>query len=442
MQLNNTAEKSMESKLEAHVIRKVTMRIIPFVMLLYFMSFLDRVNVGFAALSMNKAIGLTPAMFGFGGSLFHVGYLLFGIPSNLVLSKVGARVWIARVMVAWGIVSVAFVFVSGPTGFYVLRFLLGIAEAGFFPGIILYLGFWFPARQRAWAIALFMAAAPISGVIGSVLSGLLMEVPHVAGLSNWQWLFIAEGAPTVILGFLVLVVLADGPEKAAWLAPDERGWLMTRLASEHAEAHRNPSHVGGALRALADPRVLILGLVYMGVSTGSSTLALWGPTIIKQYGFPPLEIGILNGIPNIAAVIGMILWARHSDRTKERTWHVVIPCLIACSGMILGANLPTALGVVLALVLVNTGTGSAKPPLWAMPSLFLSGSAAAAGVAAINAIAGLGTSVGPFAIGWFKSHTGSYEGGLYVLAALLVISTLGPLLIRQSRPREVSRAQV
>jgi ACS family tartrate transporter-like MFS transporter len=432
----------MESELETQVIRKVTMRIIPFIMLLYFMNFLDRVNAGFAALSMNKAIGLTPAMFGFGGSLFAVGYFIFEVPSNLILSKVGARVWIARVMVTWGLVSVAFAFVSGPTSFYVLRFLLGVAEAGFFPGVILYLGFWFPTRQRAWATALFMAAAPISGVIGSPISGLLMEVPKFAGLSNWQWLFVAEGAPAIILGLLVLVMLTDGPEKATWLSPNERGWLMSRLASERAETHRNPTHVGGTLRALADPRVLMLALVYTGVSTGSYTLALWGPTIINQYGFPSLEVGILNGIPNVVAVLGMIAWARHSDRAKERTWHVAIPCLVACAGMILGANLPTALGVVLALLLVNTGTGSAKPPLWAMPSMFLSGSAAAAGLAAINAIGGLGSSVGPLAIGWFKSHTGSYQGGLYVLATLLMISAVGTLLIKQSRPREVSTAQV
>jgi ACS family tartrate transporter-like MFS transporter len=432
----------MESKFEAQLIRKVTVRIIPFIMLLYFVNFLDRVNAGFGALSMNKAIGLTPAMFGFGGSLFAVGYFIFEVPSNLILAKVGARVWITRVMVTWGLVSVAFAFVSGPTSFYVLRFLLGVAEAGFFPGVILYLGFWFPARQRAAATALFMAAAPISGVIGSPISGLLMELPHFAGLSNWQWLFIVEGVPSVILGLLVLVVLSDGPEKAAWLSPDERGWLMSRLAAERAETHRNPTHVDGTLRALADPRVLMFALIYTGVSTGSYTLALWGPTIIKQYGFPSLEIGILNGIPNIFAVIGMIAWARHSDRTKERTWHIAIPCLVACAGMILGANLPTALGVVLALILVNTGTGSAKPPLWAMPSMFLSGSAAAAGLAAINAIGGLASSVGPFAIGWFKGHTGSYQGGLYVLAALLVISAVGILLIRQSRPREAAPTQV
>ena len=432
----------MESKFEAQVIRKVTMRIVPFIMLLYFVNFLDRVNAGFAALSMNKAIGLTPEMFGFGGGLFAVGYFFFEVPSNLILMKVGARVWITRVMVTWGLVSVAFAFVSGPTSFYVLRLLLGIAEAGFFPGVILYLGLWFPARQRAAATALFMAAAPISGVIGSPISGLLMELPHFAGLSNWQWLFIAEGLPSVILGLLVLVVLADGPEKAAWLSPDERDWLVKRLELERAETHRNPTHVGNTLRALADPRVLILALIYMGLSTGSYTMALWGPMLIKQYGFPSLEVGILNGIPNVFAVIGMIAWARHSDRTTERTWHVVITCLVACAGMILGATLPTILGIVVALILVNTGTGSAKPPLWAMPSMFLSGSAAAAGLAAINAIGGLGSAIGPVTIGWFKSHTGSYEGGLYVLAGLLVISAVGTLLIRPSRPRETAPAQV
>jgi ACS family tartrate transporter-like MFS transporter len=379
-------------------------------------------------------------MFGVGGSLFAVGYFVFQVPSNLVLVKVGARVWIARVMIAWGLVSAAFAFVSGPTSFYILRFLLGIAEAGFFPGVILYLGFWFPARQRAAATALFMAAAPVSGVIGSPISGLLMELPHVAGLSNWQWLFIAEGVPTVILGFLVLAILSDGPRTAPWLSADERGWLVSRLAAEQAETHQHPRHISGGLRALRDPRVLLLALVYTGASAGSSTLALWGPTMIRQYGFSYLEVGFLNGFPNVVAVIGMIAWARHSDRTKERTWHVVLPCLVACGGMILGANLPTILGVMFALILVNTGTGSAKPPLWAMPSMFLSGSAAAAGLAAINAVGTFGASVGPLAVGWFKSHTGSYQGGFYVLAALLVISASGTLLVRRSRPREAVQA--
>ncbi len=430
----------MTSALEKQVIRKVTMRIMPFIMLLYFVNFLDRVNAGFAALSMNKAIGLSPEVFGFGGSLFAIGYFLFEVPSNLMLVKVGARVWIARVMITWGLVSAAFAFVTGPISYEVLRFLLGLAEAGFFPGIILYLGFWFPSRQRAAATALFMAAAPVSGVVGSLISGSLMELPHVAGLSNWQWLFIAEAVPAVILGFLVLKVLSDGPETAPWLAHEERDWLVSELAAEQAETHRHPRHVGGALRALLDVRVLLLAIVYTGVSAGSYTLALWGPTMIKQFGYSSLEVGVLNGLPNIVAVIGMIMWARRSDRTKERTWHVVLPCLVACGGMMLGANLPTILGVMVALILINTGTGSAKPPLWAMPSMFLSGSAAAAGLAVINGIGGLGGVIGPVALGWSKSHTGSYQDGLYVLATLLVLSAVCTLLVMQSRARRAVEA--
>ena len=430
----------MTSALEKQVIRKVTMRIMPFIMLLYFVNFLDRVNAGFAALSMNKAIGLSPEVFGFGGSLFAIGYFLFEVPSNLMLVKVGARVWIARVMITWGLVSAAFAFVTGPISYEVLRFLLGLAEAGFFPGIILYLSFWFPSRQRAAATALFMAAAPVSGVVGSLISGSLMELPHVAGLSNWQWLFIAEAVPAVILGFLVLKVLSDGPETAPWLADEERDWLVSELAAEQAETHRHPRHVGGALRALLDVRVLLLAIVYTGVSAGSYTLALWGPTMIKQFGYSSLEVGVLNGLPNIVAVIGMIMWARRSDRTKERTWHVVLPCLVACGGMMLGANLPTILGVMVALILINTGTGSAKPPLWAMPSMFLSGSAAAAGLAVINGIGGLGGVIGPVALGWSKSHTGNYQDGLYVLATLLVLSAVCTLLVRQSRARKAVEA--
>ena len=414
--------------LEARVLRKITWRILPFVMLLYLVSFLDRVNVGFAALTMNKAIGLTPAMFGFGSGIFFLGYFLFEVPSNLILHHVGARLWIARVMVSWGLVSLAFAFVTGPHSFYLLRFLLGVAEAGFFPGIILYLGLWFPARQRAAAIAAFMAAAPLSTAIGSPISGALMELPTMAGLGNWQWLFILEAIPAIVLGFAVLKMLTDRPEKAGWLSPEERGWLIAKLQSEAAMSGSQPGHAEGVWRALRDPRLLLLSLIYFGSSAGLYTLGIWMPLILRQFYFTSFKIGLLSALPSIVAVVAMIAWARHSDRTQERTWHVALPCVTGCLGLVWAAGAHTAVGVILALVIVSFGVNAAKPPLWTMPTTFLSGAGAAAGIAMINSIGNLGGLAGPFAIGWLKNRTGSYAGGLYAVAATLAISAVVTLL--------------
>jgi ACS family tartrate transporter-like MFS transporter len=426
----------MTTDLEARVSRKITLRILPFVMLLYFVSFLDRVNVGFAALTMNKAIGLSPTAFGFGGGIFFLGYFIFEVPSNLILHRVGARIWIARVMVTWGIVSAASAFVIGPNSFYVLRFLLGVAEAGFFPGIILYLSLWFPVRQRAVAAAWFMAAAPISTAIGSPISGAIMQMPSIAGLADWQLLYIIEAVPAIILGFVVLKYMTDAPAQAHWLQPDEREWLTATLK---AEAQANKSHAGhstGAWRALRDPRVLVLALIYFGTSAGLYTLGLWAPQIIRQFGFTSWETGLLNAIPSVIAVVGMIVWARHSDRKEERTWHVVIPCVAACLGFVLAGQAQTALWVVVALTVVNLGISAAKAPLWAMPTMFLSGAGAAAGIAMINAIGNVGGFVGPFAIGWIKDKTGSYAGGLYVVGATLAISAVLTVMLSRQKARQ------
>ena len=287
----------MISDLEARVSRKLMLRIIPFVMLLYFVSFLDRVNVGFAAMTMNKAIGLSPTAFGLGGGLFFIGYFLFEVPSNLILHKVGARLWIARVMVTWGIVSAASAFVIGPNTFYALRFVLGVAEAGFFPGIILYLSLWFPSRQRAVAAAWFMAAAPISTAIGSPLSGAIMQLPPMFGLADWQLLYILEAVPAVILGFVVLKYMTDTPSKAHWLQPDEREWLIAKLKAEADAKQSHAGHTAGALSALRDPRVLALALIYFGTSAGLYTLGLWAPLIIQQYGYGAFQTGLITGIP-------------------------------------------------------------------------------------------------------------------------------------------------
>jgi ACS family tartrate transporter-like MFS transporter len=422
----------MTNDLQGRVVRKLTWRILPFVMLLYFVSFLDRVNVGFAAITMNKDLGLTPTMFGLGGGIFFLGYFLCEVPSNLILNKVGARIWIARVMVTWGLVSAASAFVVGPNSFYLLRFLLGVAEAGFFPGIILYLSQWFPTRQRAVAAAAFMAAAPLSTAIGSPISGAIMQMPALAGLRDWQWLFIIEAIPAVILGLIVLRVLTDSPDKAKWLAADEKAWLIATLREESLGRESQAGHASGALNALRDSRVWVMSLIYFGTSAGLYTLGLWAPLIIRQFGFSALGTGALNAIPSVVAVLAMVLWARHSDRSGERTWHV-IPCVVAGVGLAWAGSTETALGVVLALVLVNVGISAAKAPLWAMPSTFLSGAGAAAGIAMINSIGNLGGFVGPFAIGWLKSVTGGYAAGLYVVAGSLAVSALLTLMIGRRR---------
>jgi MFS transporter, ACS family, tartrate transporter len=419
------------SSIEARVKRKLQLRILPFVMLLYLVSFLDRANLGFAAFSMNQAIGLTPAMFGLGAGLFFVGYIAFQVPSNLMMLRVGARRWIARVVVAWGIVSMASAFVIGPYSFYAMRLLLGVAEAGFFPGTLLYLSLWFPARQRAVAIAAFMAAAPLSTAVGSPISGALMELPRFAGLANWQWLYIIEALPAIVLGFLTLKMLTDRPEQAAWLSADECSWLVTTLAAERAASSAGRNGMATVWHVLRDPRVLVLALVYSGTSAGLYAIGFWAPLLIKQFGFSALTVGWLNALPSVVAVLGMVMWARHSDWTLERVWHVTIPCALGCAGLVWAGYAQAALAVILALAVASFGVNGAKPPLWAIPGVFLSGASAAAGIALINSLGNLGGFAGPLLIGWLKQHAGSYAYGLDAVGAMMALSAILMLTMRR-----------
>ncbi|PKH23629.1 MFS transporter [Enterobacterales bacterium CwR94] len=426
----------MVSNLETRVLRKITLRIVPFIMLLYFIAFLDRVNIGFAALSMNEDLGFSPTIFGLGAGIFFLGYFLFEVPSNLILHKVGARIWIARVMITWGLISGAMAFVQGTTSFYTLRFLLGVAEAGFFPGIILYLSYWFPAQRRAQVTAIFMAAAPLSTALGSPISGALLEMHGLWGYAGWQWMFVLEAIPAVILGVVVLFFLTDKPEKARWLDEEERTWLVTTMAVEQARKGVAQHH--SVWRGLLDVRVLALALVYFGTSAGLYTLGIWSPQIIKSFGLPSFQVGLLNAIPAVVAVVAMVWWARHSDRTNERTWHVIGACLLAAFGLWLAGNVSTLLAVILALTLVNIGISCSKPPLWSMPTLFLSGSAAAAGIATINSIGNLGGFVGPVVIGVIKEQTGSYTWGLWFVASLLALSALIVLFLSHNQKRSAN----
>jgi ACS family tartrate transporter-like MFS transporter len=420
----------MPSALENRVMRKVAFRVVPFIMLLYFIAYIDRVNIGFAALTMNKELGFSAAVFGFGAGIFFWGYFLLEVPSNIILDKVGARLWIARVMITWGLVSAAMAFVWDSTSFYVLRFLLGAAEAGFFPGIILYLSYWFPAHRRAAITSPFMAAVPLSVVLGSPLSSALLELNGIGGLKGWQWLFIIESVPAVICGIVVLFYMTDKPEKAKWLADDERAWQVEAMNAERAKKAATAHH--SIWRGLADVRVLALSLVYFGTSAGLYTLGIWAPQIIKGFGLTNLEVGFLNAIPPTVAVIAMYLWSWHSDRKNERTWHVVIACLVAAVGLALAGISTTVVTVITALTLVNVGINAAKPPLWSMPTLFLSGPAAAAGIATINSIGNLGGFAGPAMIGWIRDLTGSFLGGLYFVAGLLLVSAVLTLVVARS----------
>ena len=430
----------MDMDIEKRTLRKITWRIVPFIMILYLIAYIDRVNIGFAAITMKEDLGFTASILGFGAGIFFLGYFLFEVPSNIILHKVGARIWIARVMVTWGIIAGGMAFVESSTSFYVMRFLLGVAEAGFFPGIILYLSYWFPARNRAGVIALFMAAAPIATAIGSPISAALLEMHGIMGLAGWQWMFLIEAIPAVILGGVVFFYMTDRPEKAVWLKPDEREWLVKTMQAEDANKGGQQQH--SILRGLANPRVLALALIYFGTSAGLYTLGIWAPQIIKELGVSSMTVGLLNAIPPIISVVAMILWSRHSDKTNERTWHVALACLTAAVGLAIAASTGSMFGLIAALTIVNVGISCSKPPLWSMPTMFLSGAAAATGIATINSIGNLGGFAGPAMIGWVKDQTGSFAGGLYFVAGLLILSTVLTLVLSFTQKNKANSAEL
>jgi ACS family tartrate transporter-like MFS transporter len=415
--------------LEEQAIRKITWRLIPFLMLLYFVAFIDRINVGFAALTMNKELGLTSQVFGLGSGIFFLGYFVFEVPSTVILHRVGARFWIGRVMITWGIVSVAMAFTRGPTSFYVLRFLLGLAEAGFFPGIILYLSYWFPANHRSAVTAMFMAAAPAAGFIGSPISGALMQLNGLLGLRGWQWLFLVEGIPALVLGVITFRFLTDRPADAVWLTSDERNWLSQAILQEQAGIKDPRSH--SAWRALTDWKVLTLSLAYFGTSAGLYTIGFWAPLIIRGLGFSVFHVGLLLAIPNLIAVVGMVLWSRNSDRTGERYWHAAIACLIAAVGMavVAGAGSSATLAIT-GLSLTAFGVSAAKPPLWILPTTFFAGTAAAASIGLINSLGTLGGFAGPYMIGATHGAGGTFSRGLYLVGGTLILSAVTIIVMR------------
>jgi len=410
-------------------IAKAAARLIPFLCLCYAVNFLDRVNVGFAALHMNEDLGLSPSVFGFGAGIFFLGYILFEIPSNLALQRFGARIWIARIMISWGVIATAMSLVTGPTSFYVMRLLLGIAEAGFFPGIILYLTYWFPARERARIVALFMTAVPLATVVGGPVSGALLEMHGALGLAGWQWLFIIEGVPAVLLGLVALKFLDDRPEHAGWLTGDERQALSETLDAE-AKTTREVGYADlGA--SLTRPRVLALGLLYFLIVVGLYGIGFWMPQVIETFELTPLKVGFLTAIPYLFASVAMVLWGRRSDRTGERGWHIALPLLMAAVAFAWSAYAGPLLPTMIALTLATLGFYAALGPFWSLPTALLTGTGAAAGLALVNSMGNLGGFAGPTIVGVLKETTGSFSAALLFLAAVLALGGLMALCFRE-----------
>jgi ACS family tartrate transporter-like MFS transporter len=416
---------------EAQVLRKAALRLVPFLGLLYFVAYLDRVNVGYAALTMNRDIGLSAAAYGLGAGIFFIGYFLFEVPSNLILEKVGARRWIARIMITWGVLSAAMALVTGPTSFYVVRFLLGVAEAGFFPGMILYLTYWFPAEQRGRIVAMFMLAIPISSVVGAPVSTALLDT-SVFGLKGWQTMFLLEGAPAILMGVAVLLWLADKPATAKWLNPEER--VVLQAAVDRDAADHEHHHLHGLGAALKSPRLWRFAFVYFGVVMGLYGLGFWLPQIVKGFGgLSNQQTGLITAAPYLLAAVVMYLWGRHSDRTGERTWHFVIPAGVAAAGFLIASQLADPVAQFAALTMAAIGVNAALPMFWALPTRFLRGAAAAGGIAMINSVGNLAGYLGPSVMGVLRERTGGYGAGLLALAASLAVAALLAVELRRSR---------
>ncbi len=412
----------MPHDLERSTLRTVAWRIVPFICLLYMLNILDRANVGFARLAMQDDLGLTKAMFDLGYGMFYVGYILFEVPSNLLMRKIGARIWIARIMITWGLISAATMFARDQWTFYGLRILLGIAEAGFFPGIILYLTYWFPDRQRAKMTAFFMLAIGLSNVLGNPLSGWIMDrFDGVNGLHGWQWLFLLEGLPTAAIGVTVLVYLHDSPQDARWLNDEQRNWLVGRLAEE--DRLRRQQHGPDRWQAMLQPRVWLLIAIYFTVAVGTNAGGAYFPTLIKQHyqQTTNLQIGLLTALPHLCAIAAMSLVGISSDRTGERRWHLAGSALAAALGWSLVACGPTPVLAMIGLCLAQAGMMSMLPVFWTLPSAFLSGAAAAGGIALINSVANIGGFFGPTLLG----QLGLWSMAIILLAgALLSAATL------------------
>jgi ACS family tartrate transporter-like MFS transporter len=417
---------------------KARRRLLPFLFLLYVVAYLDRVNVGFAALQMNAALGLSDVTYSLGAGIFFLSYTLFEIPSNVILARVGARRWIARIMISWGIVSAGMMFVRSAGGFYVLRFLLGAAEAGFFPGIIFCLTRWFPSGERARAIAGFMTAVVVAGIVGGPLSGLLLSLDGVGGLAGWQWLFILEGLPAVVLGLVVLRVLPESPADARWLTPEERHALISRLDEETALRPAAVRSIGGAMTS---GRIWLLSAVYFTIPVALYAMGFWLPQIIKAAsGGGDIRVGVLTAIPYAVAAIGMVAVGRHSDRTGERRWHIAISAIVGGGAFAASAFVHGLVPSLVTLSLAMLGLASMLGPFWTLATSLMSGIGAAAGIALVNSVGNIGGFVGPNIIGYVREATHSFSIGLVVVGALLAMGGLLVLAIKPTQ-KDIERGQ-
>jgi D-galactonate transporter len=420
---------------QSSVYRKIAIRIIPFLMLCYVGAYLDRINIGFAKLQMLDSMGFSNAVFGLGAGLFFIGYLIFEVPSNLYMLKIGAKKTISRIMILWAIISASLAFVETPTQFYIARFLLGAAEAGFYPGIMLYLTFWFPATHRGKIIALFASAIPLSGLIGAPLSGAILEVTHgMRGMAGWQWMFLLEAIPSAVLGLLCLKCLADKPENAPWLTESERSLVVVELSAERARVDKDAS-THSLVATLKDRRVWIMVLICFCQAVCTYGISFWLPTLVQQLLVGDARsVGFFTAIPFLVAVIVMNLVGRSSDKHRERRWHLAAPFLCVGLGLVSSTFFSTSIGTaLLCLSIAAAGAYTTTAIMFSIPGLFLSGVGMAAGIALINCLGGLGGFLSPYLVGLVKDATGSTDYGVYAISAIAVIGAMIALTL----PRKV-----
>jgi len=425
--MDTTTNDSPQLAVEEALYRKVALRLIPLLLACYVVAYLDRVNVGFAKLQMMDQLGFSDTVYGLGAGMFFIGYFLFEVPSNIILHRMGARVWIGRIMISWGLISAAMMFVTTPMMFYVMRFFLGVAEAGFFPGIILYLTYWYPAERRARITAIFMTGIAIAGVIGGPVSGIIMKYTNgIYGWQGWQWMFLLEGLPSVALGLVVIMMLDDRIVHAKWLTEEERALLAQNIAKD--EAHKEDESFG---RIISSGRVWLCAAIYFSYVMGVYGVSFFLPTIIKSMGHTDVvEIGLISSIPYSVSVVVMLLVARSADRTGERRWHVAIPGVLGAVGLSLSVVLAKdGTLAIAALTLGLSGIMTTLPLFWSLPTAFLAGTGAAAGIALINSLGNLAGFVSPYAVGWLKDATGSTDAGVYMLSVAVAIGVLLTLAV-------------
>ena len=408
--------------IERRTIAKVSWRLLPLVALAYCIAYIDRSNISFAALTMNKDLGFSAYIYGWGAGIFFFGYFLFEIPSNLILEKIGARIWIARIMITWGIISALTAFVTGPTSFLIIRFLLGAAEAGFFPGMILYFTYWFPAEYRGRVISTLFVAQPVANAVASIVSAAILGMDGILGFKGWQWIFILEALPAVLLGLVIFKVMTDKPARAEWLAEDERNWLQARIDSENRQVESTGRLT--LMRALGDPRVVALSLIYLASVTANYGIVFFMPQIIKGIGLSNMMTGVAASVPYIIGTIGLIAWGWSSDLNQERRWHLIVASTLGALGLAFAAWSGASWWALLGMSAATTGIYGSRAAFWPMPSLFLTGTAAAGAIALINATGNLGGYIGPFIVGWIKDATDSFQAGLYFLAACSLMAAI------------------